>query len=240
VRPRPQKSGGAFCVAFPESKLPFVFANLAPKTKDLFTLFHEFGHAFHSAASSHIVNPLLRTPCMDFCEFVSSAFELLAIDHLEIFFPDEKSAAAAKQYQFSNILNFFPFMCAMDEFQHNLYSNDKHSPGELWVQTSRRFRPTLNWAEYSQFEHLGWLARPHIFTSPFYFFEYGTAYLQALELRAKIKGSSTTVEQFLGSLSLGSQRSVGELFEAAGVGAKPQIEALGYLWRELKLTYDQA
>ena len=63
VFPRHGKGPGAFCMTFPESQMPFIFANLGGSWKDVLTLIHEFGHAAHGHACVTLPNVLLvHTP----------------------------------------------------------------------------------------------------------------------------------------------------------------------------------
>jgi oligoendopeptidase F len=68
-------------------------------------------------------------------------------------------------------------------------------------------------------------------TSPFYYIDYGIAQLGAVQLW---KNSQTqfekTVEQYIYALSLGAQRPLPDLFEAAGLTfdfSKEHVAALG-------------
>ena len=99
VHPRGNKAGGAFCVNFSKSKIPFIFGNFSARLKDAMTLVHEFGHAYHSHLSSFIANHLLRTPSMEFCEFAASSFELLALEHLKHWYKNPSHYAAAQKQQ---------------------------------------------------------------------------------------------------------------------------------------------
>jgi oligoendopeptidase F len=223
IYPRGGKAGGAFCVNFPKSKVPFIFGNFSPRFKDSVTFVHEFGHAFHSHLSSNISNHLMRTPPMDFCEFASSVFEFLALENLQHWFTDKQGASAAKKQHLVSTLAFFPLMSCIDEFQHRVYEPtldlSRSTIGELWTQVSNRHRSQIDWSQCPEFEELGWLCRSHVFTSPFYFFEYGLAYLSALEFMSGYKQNpEQSLLRFFSALQLGGQRKLPELFAEAGVG----------------------
>ena len=220
ILPRGGKAGGAFCVSFPKSKMPFVFGNFSSRLKDALTLVHEFGHAFHSHLSSFVPNHLLRTPSMDFCEFTSSSFELLALEHLQFWYDDDHDQNAARQQHLSNIFSFLPFMCTMDDFQHAVYepSNETPNPAKIWKEVSRSNRSQMDWSSCPDLEELGWLSRSHVFATPFYFFEYGVAYLSAFDFINSYRiHPQDALGRFFSSLQLGGQRDLPDLFQEAGV-----------------------
>ncbi len=219
VGPRHRKNPGAFCVTFQERRMPFVFGNFSGNFKDAMTLVHEFGHALHSYATSTIPNVLLRTPGLEFCEVASMGLEMLASQHFEEWWPDKNDARKAWAFQVFGALNFWPFMAMIDEWQHEVYADNLSTPqsrNSHWLNISRKYKPHVDWIGLEQFEHLGWFSRPHIFTSPFYYIDYGIAQLGAVQLWHKSKtNSAEAVNQYIKGLSLGAQRSLPELFDSA-------------------------
>lgn len=234
IHPRKSKAPGAFCVVLPESRTPFVFGNFSGSFRDAFTLLHEFGHALHGAATLQIHNPLARQPGLEFCEFASMGLEFLAQPFLSEFWPRRGDAQRAWALHCFNALQFWPFMALIDEWQHCVYEQKLLNPeerSELWKSLSRKYRPHIDWSDCEDFEALGWLSRPHPMTSPFYYIDYGIAQLGAVQLW---KNSQTqfekTVEQYIYALSLGAQRPLPDLFEAAGLTfdfSKEHVAALG-------------
>lgn len=234
VHPRNLKAPGAFCVALPESKSPFIFGNFAGHFRDAFTLLHEFGHALHGSASLQIKNTLLRHPGLEFCEVASMGLEFLAQPFLNEFWPRSGDAGKAWALHCFNALQFWPFMAMLDEWQHVVYREELINPcdrSQLWRELSARYRPGIDWSECEDFEELGWISRPHPFTSPFYYIDYGIAQLGAVELWAESRRDYTrAVENYIGGLSLGAQRSLPELFRATGLRfdfSQPWVSYLG-------------
>jgi oligoendopeptidase F len=222
IFPREKKSSGAFSVTLHESQKAYLFGNFGVNWKDSFTFFHEFGHCLHSYASSQIDNILLRQTGFEFCEFASIAFELLASEHLECFTNDSSNIAKARKTHLFNMLHFWPFMAMIDEWQHEVYSNtkflNKNDRNDLWLSLSKKYRPHLNWENFPEIEKLGWLARPHVFTSPFYFIDYGIGQIGALQLWNNYKlNPNQTINQYFQSLSLGGQLPLPKLFSEAGI-----------------------
>ena len=221
VHPRNMKAPGAFCVALPESKTPFIFGNFAGHFRDAFTLLHEFGHALHGSASLQIRNTLVRHPGLEFCEVASMGMEFLAQPFLNEFWPRAGDASKAWALHCFNALQFWPFMAMLDEWQHVVYQQELVNPSDrnqLWKELSARYRPDLDWSEVEDFEELGWISRPHPITSPFYYIDYGIAQLGAVELWAESRRDyKRAVENYINGLSLGAQRSLPELFQASGL-----------------------
>lgn len=222
VSPRPGKAPGAFCVTFQESGYPFVFANFGGNFRDSMTFLHEFGHAIHGYAVSNINNVLLRHPGFEFCEVASIGLELLASPFYSDFWVNKKDAKKALAFQLFHMLNFWPFMAMIDEWQHKIYTNGTMPTAlernKIWRDISRKYRPQVNWDGYEDFEELGWLSRPHIFTSPFYYIDYGIAQVGALQLWKYSKENySKAIENYIKGLSLGAQLSLPCLFSEMGI-----------------------
>lgn len=220
--PRKNKSPGAFCVTLHKSQKAFVFANLSATIKGATTLIHEFGHALHACAFTNIQHILLRQPGFEFCEFASIGLELLSNRYFNEFWNDPKDVERAIQYQLSRMIDFWPFMAMMDEWQHEVYSSpddfNAKERNHLWKRLSRKYKPHLDWSSCPAWEELGWLSRPHIFTSPFYYVDYGIAQLGAFQLwLASKQNYENVVEKYIHGLSLGGQKSLSELFHACGL-----------------------
>ena len=199
-----------------------MFGNFGTNLRDVFTFIHEFGHCLHGSAVTHINNILLRHPGFEFCELASIGLELLAVKFLSELWPSAEDAHNALRYQLFQMLQFWPFMAMMDEWQHSVYAAEKilsgHERNELWCQLSRKYKPHLDWSECKEFEELGWLSRQHIYTSPFYFIDYGIAQIGAVQLWSHSKQNySLAVEKYMRGLSLGAQLNLPNLYNEIGV-----------------------
>ena len=95
---RKGKQPGGYQISLDESKQPFIFMNAAGSQRDVETLLHEGGHAFHFIASANN-EPLtfLRQAPMEFCEVASMAMEALSSEHFDLFYKSEEDALRAKQ-----------------------------------------------------------------------------------------------------------------------------------------------
>ncbi|KAB8027737.1 M3 family metallopeptidase [Fluviispira multicolorata] len=220
IAPRANKAAGAFCVTFQESKVPFIFANFSGHFRDAMTFIHEFGHALHGYAVSNIENVLLRHPGFEFCEVASIGLELLASPFFTAWWKDKKDAQKALTFQLFHMLHFWPFMSMMDEWQHNIYSTKQKltatQRNNAWLSISKKYRPQVDWSGCEEFEELGWISRPHVFTSPFYYIDYGIAQVGALQLWKKSRENyAQAVNNYIAGISLGAQCSLQNLFTAS-------------------------
>jgi oligoendopeptidase F len=92
---RPGKAPGGYNYTLQESGLPFIFMNAAGSHSDLVTLIHEAGHAVHTFQSRHIPYVLLRDYPSEVAELASMGLELMAMPHLEVFYPSLKDQGRA-------------------------------------------------------------------------------------------------------------------------------------------------
>lgn len=215
IVPRSTKSPGAFCVSLHESRIPFVFGNFSPSFKELMVILHEIGHSMHVFFSRNVSNVFLRQPGLDFCEVAGIGFELLSGLYFDLFL-DSKDVKTAKSFQLHHILSFWPFMAMIDGFQHHVYSSESSGDtqrNEIWKSLSRQYRPYIDWSDAPEFEELGWFSRHHVFTNPFYYFEYGVAQLGAIQLWLQsTQNPQEAIRNYSNGLALGAQRSLPELF----------------------------
>src|SRR5688572_17844515 len=122
--------------------------NAAGLQRDVETLLHEGGHAFHCLAARDEPLVFLRSAPMEFCEVASMSMELLAADHFDVFYSNEAEAARAKRTMLEGIIRFFPWMTTIDTFQHWLYTNPGHSRAqrqEQWLSILNRFGGDVDW-----------------------------------------------------------------------------------------------
>lgn len=218
---RKGKQPGGYQCSLEESKQPFIFMNAAGLHRDVETLLHEGGHAFHYQWACR-KEPLvfLRSAPMEFCEVASMAMELLAGEHLDVFYNQDDLARAARK-KLEGILRFFPWMATIDQFQHWIYTHQGHSAAERsthWLHLLDRFGKGVDWTGYETARRTLWQRQLHLFHAPFYYIEYGIAQLGALQLWMKAKEDPRrALANYRAALSLGGTRTLPELFSAAGI-----------------------
>ncbi len=222
---RPNKAPGGFCSTFPVSRKPYIFMNAVGTQRDVNTLLHEGGHAFHFMESSH--HPLVwnHNGPMEFCEVASMAMELLSAPYLAKSkggFYNEADARRAYAEQLRQIVLFLPYMAVVDAFQHWVYVDapEEVTAGELdraWSELWDRFMPGIDYTGLQAEKETGWHRKEHIFSAPFYYVEYGLAQLGALQVwRNALRDQAKAVADYRAALALGDTRPLPELFETAG------------------------
>ena len=87
--------------------------NAAGLQRDVETLLHEAGHAFHGAAAHHEPLVFLRHAPMEFCEVASMSMELVAADHFDAYYPANNGhgspdAARAKRALIEGVIRVLP------------------------------------------------------------------------------------------------------------------------------------
>ncbi len=217
---RKGKQPGGYQMSLEEAREPFIFMNAAGLQRDIETLLHEGGHAFHALAARNEPLVFLRSAPMEFCEVASMSMELLAVDHFDVFY-NATDAARAKKTMLEGIIRFFPWMATIDSFQHWLYTNPGHSRAQrtsAWLKIADRFGGAIDWSGFETVRESMWQRQLHLFHAPFYYIEYGIAQLGALQLWMKAKEDPhKALANYRAALSLGGTRTLPELFSAAGI-----------------------
>lgn len=218
---RKGKQPGGYQCDLEEAREPFIFMNAAGVQRDVETLLHEGGHAFHCLAARDEPLSFLRPAPIEFCEVASMSIELLGADHFDVFYPDPAHAARATRTKFEEIVKFFPWMATIDSFQHWLYTHPAHSRAEragYWLGLLDRFDSKVDYGGYEPFRRYMWQEQMHLFSSPFYYVEYGIAQLGALQLWLKSRTDrDAAIAAYRAALRLGGTRPLPELFAAAGI-----------------------
>jgi oligoendopeptidase F len=218
---RPGKAPCSYEATLNEARLPFIFMHAVGAQCDVQTLLHECGHAFHALATQ--CEPLLayRTPPIEMCEMASTIMELLGSENLdEIYSPAD--ARRARRELLESVLGFFPWLATVDAFQHWIYSHPGHTSeerSETWVALVRRFQSGVDWSGYEFVRANLWHEVAHIFENPFYFIEYGIAWLGAWQFRldaARQRNRQEALAAYMHALSLGGSRPLPELLAAIG------------------------
>jgi oligoendopeptidase F len=189
--------------------------------RDVETLLHEGGHAFHYLASREEPLIFLRSAPMEFCEVASMTMELLGAEHFDIFYnPDD--AARAKRNLLEGIIRFLPWMATIDAFQHWLYTHPEHTPEQRtdhWLSLLDRFGSgEVDWTGHEAARAASWQRQLHLFHAPFYYIEYGIAQLGALQIWMKaMEDPQRALANYRAGLRLAGTRPLPELFSAAGI-----------------------
>jgi len=223
---RKGKAPGGYQSTLNEARVPFIFMNAIGLQRDVETLLHEAGHAFHAQATRDEDLYAYRGAPIEFCEVASMAMELLGNEFLEEFYPVAEANRARKTH-LEGIIGFFPWMAVVDAFQHWIHTHPGHTRAErkaAYLQLMDRFGGDVDFSGYEEVRAHSWHRQLHIFLHPFYYVEYGIAQLGALQVWANSKANKAkALNDYKKSLVLGGSRPLPELFSAAG--CKLQFDA---------------
>ncbi len=238
---RKAKRGGGYQSSLEEIREPFIFMNAAGLQRDVETLLHEGGHAFHYLAARSEPLIFLRHAPIEFCEVASMSMELMGADHFDVFYPKPEDANRARATLLEGIIRILPWIATVDGFQHWLYTHPGHSRAEryaAWLNILGRFSdPSIDFAGHEATRETRWHAQLHLFHHPFYYIEYGIAQLGALQLWLQFRLDRTkALNHYRAALQLGGTRPLPELFQAAGIQFDFSEDILRPLMREVRET----
>ncbi|MEM7622046.1 MAG: M3 family oligoendopeptidase [Planctomycetota bacterium] len=226
---RPGKAPGGYQYMLDRTRLPFIFMNAAGLHRDVETMVHEAGHAFHSMLC--IDEPLVsyRHSPIEFAEVASMSMELLSMPHWGCeggFYEDAAALVRAQRKQLEGSLSTLPWIATIDAFQHWIYEHPAHSRAErteAWNGLMERFGLRgyrVAWDSSTEIARdTAWQGQGHLFGVPFYYIEYGIAQLGALQLwtKSRREGEQAAIEAYKRALTLGGSQPLPELFGAADI-----------------------
>ncbi len=186
VLSREGKAPGGYCTSFSTYKAPFIFSNFNGTSDDVDVLTHEAGHAFaaYRAMNNPNIHPALQNPTIEACECHSMSMEFLTQDYYKNFF-----GANTRKYELAHCedsLDFIPYGCMIDEFQHRMYENENLTPAErneVWKELEQKYRPWLSMDElpfYGRYSHWQW--KLHVYLHPLYYIDYCMAQTVAFQI----------------------------------------------------------
>ncbi|MDX9752709.1 MAG: M3 family oligoendopeptidase [bacterium] len=234
---RKGKAPGGYLSSLDAVRRPFIFMNAAGLQRDVETLLHECGHAFHLLECRD--EPLLeyREAPLEFAEVASMAMELFGSDSLTTFY-DADDAARAKRKLLEGIIEVLPWIARIDAFQLWIYKNPKHVKEErtrYWLELDERYGIELDWSGYEAARETSWQKQLHLYCCPFYYIEYGIAQLGALQLWRRFKTNpGAAIRDYRAALALGGAKPLPYLFETAGAQFDFSEETIKPLIKEIE------
>ena len=214
---RKGKAPGGYQLQRDHSRKPFIFMNATGLQRDLETMVHEAGHAFHSIYADHLPLVDYRSAPIEFCEVAAMSMELLTHDFLDEFYSSDDANRAVREH-LEGIVSILAWIATIDAFQHWIYTHPGHSKEERhqqWLELADRFGSNLDWSGFEEWRKVGWQRQLHLFSYPFYYIEYGIAQLGALQLWLQYqKNPQTALDNYAKCMKLGGSRPLPELFEA--------------------------
>ncbi|BCC06141.1 MULTISPECIES: M3 family oligoendopeptidase [Bacillus cereus group] len=233
---RKGKGPGGFCEYLPASQLSFIFMNLNHTHYDVTTFLHEMGHSIHNDCMKQLeLQKYLEIPS-ESAELASMTMELFSMEYWDTFYENKEEFIKAKLDFFKGIVKYLPQMLIVDQFQHWMYENPNHTAkerNEKYLELHNTYQSNIvNIEGYENWVATGWLPVLHIFEIPFYYIEYAIAQLGALQMYKQYKENpKQALENYKKALSLGSSKSLTEVYEAAGI----RFDFSGEIIKELML-----
>jgi M3 family oligoendopeptidase len=146
-----------------------------------------------------------------------------------------------KFYHLAGALQFLPYGCAVDHFQHWVYANPDASPADRNAQWKELEKLYLPWRDTSGIpaaeEGRQWQFQRHIIESPFYYIDYALAQTCALQYwKASLEDRDATFKDYLKICDVGGSQSFLEIVETGNLrspfdpGCLSDIVDTAYSW----------
>ncbi len=219
VLSREGKAPGGYCTEFADYKAPFIFSNFNGTAGDVDVLTHEAGHAFayFKAAKKGIISSY-TSPTIEACEVHSMSMEFLTAPYHNLFFGDD--TPKYQYYHLADALNFIPYGCMVDEFQHIMYENEDLTPDqrkEVWLSLEKKYRPHLKLEDLPFYKDGGgWQRQLHIYLYPLYYIDYCMAQTVAFQFFIlSLKDYDKAFEKYLAFVDLAGTKTFEGLVKSA-------------------------
>lgn len=216
------KAAGGYNMGMPEMGVPFIFMNASMSESDIRVLTHEAGHAVHSFLSHPLkINEFKEFPS-EVAELASMSMELFGMTHWDVFFDNAEDLKAARKRHLEGIFATFSSVSVNDSFQHWMYENPDHIADERCLKYAELYEKYNNdvteWEGLEKFKAHNWQRIMHVYHMPFYYIEYAFAQLGAVAMYKQFKSDPVkAIANYKKALSLGYTKSIGEIYEAAGI-----------------------
>ena len=215
------KAPGGFMYPLYEIGVPFIYMNAVGSQRDVVTMVHEGGHAVHSFLSRDLSMTEFKSTPSEVAELASMSMELLSMKHWDVFYDNKEDLKRAKREQLEKALEGLPWIAAIDKFQHWIYTTDHTAEQrrEQWMEISSELgNPVVNWEGQEDSLANQWQKQLHLYEVPFYYIEYGMAQLGAIAMwREYILKGEVALDNYTKALKLGYTKSIGEIYETAGI-----------------------
>ena len=212
------KRDGAFCSTLSPNITPFVLVNFTGKTRDIFTLAHELGHAVHSQAAQDR-SILVQDASLPLAETASTFSELLLYDFISdsITEKEKKTVLAEKIDDLYATIMRQSFFTMFEVKAHEQIASGAtiDEISTTYMQNlKKQFGESVNVPECFAIE---WSCIPHFYHTPFYCYAYSFGNLLALSLfqRYKKEGSDF-VPSYMSILAAGGSKKPEELLAEYG------------------------
>jgi len=215
---RQGKRDGAFCSTLSPKITPYVLVNFTGKSRDVFTLAHELGHAVHSQAAQDR-SILVQDAPLPLAETASTFSELLLYDNLS-----DKISDDEKKIMLSEKIDDLYATILRQSF-FTIFEVDAHKQigkGTTIDEISKTYLQNLkeqfgNSVSLSEDFAIEWSCIPHFYHTPFYCYAYSFGNLLALSLFQRYKKEGKDfVSSYINILAAGGSKKPEKLLSEYG------------------------
>ena len=236
---RQGKRDGAFCSTLTPKITPFVLVNFTGKSRDVFTLAHELGHAVHSQAAQNR-SILVQDAPLPLAETASTFSELLLYDNLS-----DKISDNEKKIMLSEKIDDLYGTILRQSF-FTIFEVDAHKQigdGTTIDEISKTYLQNLkeqfgNSVNISEDFAIEWSCIPHFYHTPFYCYAYSFGNLLALSLFQRYKKEGKDfVPSYINILAAGGSQKPEKLLSEYGFNIRsPKFwqEGFDYIKEQVK------
>jgi len=215
---RQGKRDGAFCSTISPKITPYVLVNFTGKSRDVFTLAHELGHAVHSQAAQDR-SILVQEAPLPLAETASTFSELLLYDNLSDKISDDEKKIVLSE----KIDDLYATILRQSFF--TIFEVDAHKQigkGTTVDEISKTYLKNLkeqfgNSVSLSEDFGIEWSCIPHFYHTPFYCYAYSFGNLLALSLFQRYKKEGRDfVPSYINILAAGGAKKPEKLLSEYG------------------------
>ena len=215
---RQGKRDGAFCSTLSPKITPYVLVNFTGKSRDVFTLAHELGHAVHSQAAQDR-SILVQDAPLPLAETASTFSELLLYDNLSDKISDDEKKIVLSE----KIDDLYATILRQSFF--TIFEVDAHKQigkGTTVDEISKTYLQNLkeqfgNSVSLSEDFAIEWSCIPHFYHTPFYCYAYSFGNLLALSLFQRYKKEGKDfVQAYINILAAGGSKKPEKLLSEYG------------------------
>ncbi|MCH6585628.1 MAG: M3 family oligoendopeptidase [Thaumarchaeota archaeon] len=215
---RQGKRDGAFCSTISPKITPYVMVNFTGKSRDVFTLAHELGHAVHSQAAQDR-SILVQEAPLPLAETASTFSELLLYDNLSDKISDDEKKIILSE----KIDDLYATILRQSFF--TIFEVDAHKQigkGTTVDEISKTYLQNLkeqfgNSVSLSEDFGIEWSCIPHFYHTPFYCYAYSFGNLLALSLFQRYKKEGKDfVSSYINILAAGGAKKPEKLLSEYG------------------------
>ena len=236
---RQGKRDGAFCSTLTPKITPYVLVNFTGKSRDVFTLAHELGHAVHSQAAQDR-SILVQDAPLPLAETASTFSELLLYDNLS-----DKISDDEKKIMLSEKIDDL-YATIMRQSFFTIFEVDAHKQigkGTTVDEISKTYLQNLkeqfgNSVSLTEDFAIEWSCIPHFYHTPFYCYAYSFGNLLALSLFQRYKKEGKDfVPSYINILAAGGAKKPEKLLSEYGFDIRsPKFwqEGFDYVEKQIK------